>query len=263
MMFGHFIPQKRAEASFGASARGIIVALLLVLPLSFSVPTRAAAQETVQILLIGNSFTKGVKKGLKKILAERGVRAKIAAKARNGFTLGHHANSSSTTKAIHSRDWDWVVLQEQSLGTFHSRYPDARVLDARIQMAGSQTAFMMTWRDRGWAPITYNSLRGTIGEDVGYVPIAHELNAPVAPVGWAWRNAVVDGSSIDLWGRDGHHASNAGDYLSSMVVYATLFGESPIGLKPGKRLSETDSAYLQTLAATTVFGEASSWNLRP
>ncbi|MFT4569560.1 MAG: hypothetical protein ACI8TX_000877 [Hyphomicrobiaceae bacterium] len=254
----HHTPESGPRSWFGPA---LAISLAFVFAVVVPSPAQAGGKPTAQVLLIGNSFTKGVKRDLKKILKERGYRAKVTARARNGATLNVHARSKSTYKAIARKQWDWVVLQEQSLGTFHVRYPDARALDAAVKAEGLQTAFFMTWRDRGWELITYDSLRGEIGDDVGYVPIANELNATIAPVGWAWRTSVAENTPIDLWKSDGHHANSAGNYLAAMVLYASLYQDSPIGLKPGKKLASAQADYLQSLADRTVFADPNAWNI--
>ncbi|MBI5504693.1 MAG: hypothetical protein HY899_07810 [Deltaproteobacteria bacterium] len=214
----------------------------------------------VSVLMIGNSLSNGIKQPLVKLAKSRGVRMKISALMKNGATLGTFADSTATAKKIAAGPWDHVILQEQSAGTFSSRYPDARALDAMIREAGSHTMFFLTWRDRGELPATYGYLRGRLGGDSGYVPIAYELDASIAPVGWAFRDAVIDGIYDALWEDDGHHAGKRGEYLAAAVFYTMIFEESPVGLWAPNDFSIDEAVYYQELAAKVVFGEIEVWS---
>jgi len=222
-------------------------------------PTAGAAQQ-LRVLLVGNSFSRGLKPLLRMAFRARGVALRMKTVARGGWTLEFHARSKSTRERIETGGWDYVLLQENSAGIAGPRYDDARVLDALARGAGASTGFLMTWRDRGDPVEAYDSLRGQPGGTSGYIPIAYELGAFVAPAGWAVRGAVADGPPFDLW-RDGHHLNTAGKYLAACVCFATITGASPVGLPVPRGVTQEDAAYLQRRAETTVFSEASVWNL--
>jgi len=220
----------------------------------------ASATPPEYVLFVGNSFVRGVKRPLRDMFRAGGVSVRIKSRARNGWTLGRHAGASSTERMLYSRPWDVVFLQEQSAGIGVQRYPDARDLGEMIAASGARTAFFMTWRDRGISAASYDSLKGEPGGPFGYVPIAFELDAPVAPVGWAIRNAIVSGLPFDLW-KDGHHLNTLGKYLAACVCYATIMQDSPVGLPAPGALSEFEAAYLQELAELTVLSDPDQWNL--
>jgi hypothetical protein len=223
----------------------------------------AEAAPPEYVLFLGNSFQRGIKGPLGKMLRENAdTRTKIKSSSPTGWTLFHHNASSRTTKRLDQRPWDWVVLQEQSDGIDDERYPDARDLEEKLTNRGFNTMFFMTWRDRGDPLEDYDSLRGVIGGSEGYVPIADELGAPIAPVGWAVRNAAEDGTPYDLWSRDGHHLSKAGRYLAACVLYAVFTGETPVGnFSPNRFVSDGSAAYLQQMAHDTVFTAPEDWFL--
>ena len=50
------------------------------------------------------------------------------------------------------------------------------------------------------------------------------------PVGEAWLAAQRLDPSIPLYAFDGLHPSGEGSYLAALVMYATLYAKSPIGL---------------------------------
>jgi hypothetical protein len=244
-------------------ARCVAAATMLAL---LALPSLSRAQlEPDHVLLMGNSFMRGVGSPLRKLFDEnRGVRLRVVTSARSGYTLAAHLASSKTSRNLYRYDWDWVVAQEQSDGIDEDRYPYARTLDALVALAGSRLMFFMTWRDRGDPLADFDSLRGVVGGTEGYVPIAEELGAPIAPVGWAVREGVRLNVPVDFWSRDGHHLSKQGRYLAACVLYAALTGESPVGgWAPGKYLEDGSAALLQQLAADTVLATPEDWFLDP
>src|SRR5437660_883291 len=75
---------------------------------------------------------------------------------------------------------------------------------------------------------TYASMQSAI--DDGYLAIASDQCAAVAPVGDAWAKLVALQVPITLWQEDGSHPTEAGTYLAACVFYATVFRQSPVGL---------------------------------
>jgi hypothetical protein len=227
-------------------------------------PRAACAQaEPDHVLLLGNSFLRGVGPNLRRMVQKnRGVRLRVVTRAAAGWTLAKHAASSATSRHLERAAWDWVVVQEQSAGIDELRYPDAEALHAQILDAGARMMFFMTWRDRTDPLSDYDSLLGVSGGSTGYVPIAVRLDAPIAPVGWAIREGIATGLPYDYWGPDGHHLNRLGGYLAACVLYAALTGESPAGgWAPGKLQRDGSAAAMQDLAATTVLAAPEDWLL--
>lgn len=217
-----------------------------------------------RILMVGNSLTRGVNCMLKTLFKERGWKVAIKNRGPNAFTLRQHVGSIRTKKMILSDGYPLVILQEH-LGIDASRYPDARELDELIVRSGAQTMFYMTWHTFDSPLADYDLLRGVPGGDTGYVPIAFELDAPVSPVGWAFRESISRGLGINLWKR-GPHASVEGRYLAALVVYAAITRESPTTLtwSPGKRLESSQAAALRQVAADVVLTNPKvDWNITP
>lgn len=247
-------------AAFAPLWTAAFAAILLLQP----VPASAgpSGEQTMRVLMVGNSLSKGIRRPLEDLAESRGINLKVSTLTKNGATLGSLIPVPKTARKIASQVWDLVILQEQSTGMLPDRFADSRTLDAMISAAGSRTMFLMTWRDRGQPTLTYDSLRGEPGGLIGYVPIAYELDAPLAPVGWAFRAATIDNVYPELWGRDGHHASRAGQYLAAAVLYTMIFEESPVGLWIPKELGLDQGLYYQQLAADAVFGEMDVWSDR-
>jgi len=96
--------------------------------------------------------------------------------------------------------------------------------------------------------------------DDGYLAIAAEEQAAVAPVGVAW-SSVMSQAHPALWQDDGSHPTTAGTYLAACVFYATIYHQSPRGLAYHADLSAVDAAILQAVAADTVLGDPGKWGL--
>jgi len=225
-------------------------------------PAQAASRDGGElILLVGNSFVRGVSRPLQDLYRSVGKNVSVKTISRSRWTLDRHAHSRRSLRKLAAYPWDQVVLQEQSAGMFPARYPAARDLDTMIHEIGAQTTFYMTWRDRNDSIAMYDSLRGAPDDSYGYVPIAFELGAPVAPIGWAVRSLVEDGKPVDVWSYDGHHLNEYGHYLAACVLFATLTQTSPVGLEAPSRFTPAEALYLQELAEGTVLTNPGEWNI--
>ena len=180
--------------------------------------------------------------------------------AQGGWTLSDHIQSSETLNLLNSEKWDFVVLQEQSeipsvaQARTQTMYPAARKLVQKIKDSGATPIFFVTWAHRdGWPEngmTNYVSMQAQI--NYGYVEIAQELNAPIAPIGAAWLNAAKERPELVLWQEDGSHPTEQGTYLAACVFYAVIFHESPNGLAYRVGLSKENATFLQSIASSTV-----------
>ncbi len=113
-----------------------------------------------------------------------------------GWSLSNHALSSETTDKIANTDWDYVILQEQSVVTKPEigMYPAIRELNAQVEDIGAETILFMTWGHRDGLESAgyhdYESMQTQIREN--YQTIADELVLTIAPVGLAWQNALAE-----------------------------------------------------------------------
>jgi hypothetical protein len=246
-----------------------ILAVALALALLGPTAATPATTESIRLLLIGNSLMRGIKRPLSSMLAEIGIDAQIKTLAPGTWTLERHASSLLTENRIEARAWDFVIIQGKAIGLSDDNYPALRTLNDKINAAAAtfgadtQVILSMTWRDRGVGPERYDTLHGFPGGTFGYIPIAFELDVPVAPIGWAIRNGLLLGTlPVDLWkGGKGRHLSNYGAYLAASVVYAVMRKETPVGAYAKERFDPATILYLQTLADSTVFGDPAEWNL--
>jgi len=180
--------------------------------------------------------------------------------AQGGWTLAEHLQSAETLQILNSKNWKFVVLQEQSQipsvvsARTQGMYPAARELVKKIKATGAMPIFFVTWAHRdGWPEYgmnDYESMQAQI--NYGYTEIAQELKAPIAPVGAAWLTAKTEDPDLLLWQADGSHPTDPGTYLAACVFYAVIFHESPNGLSYRADLSRENARILQSVASSTV-----------
>lgn len=238
----------------------LILAFLLIGADAVQTREAMASPPPGTILFIGNSFVRGVRRNVKKLFITAGYYSRIKGSAPNGWHLADHTLSTRTYRRISKTRWDIIIFQEHSDGLSEATYPDVRFLTSQAAANGSDSMLFMVWRDRGEPASAYDNLLGVPGGVIGHLPIALELDIPIAPVGWAIRNSIVNGPPYDFW-QDGHHLNGRGRYLEGCIFFAALTGESPVGgWKPGN-IGDAEALFLQQLAADTVLTDPAQWNL--
>jgi uncharacterized protein DUF4886 len=225
----------------------------------------------LRVLFVGNSYTaQNSLPALVHALAAEDASARpifavhyVAA----GRRLAEASHDEALTGVIKAIPWDAVVLQEQSripsLSAVERRWelaPYAIDLDAKISSVGSRTVLFMTWGyrhgDRGGVPgDTFDAMQARLAR--GYWELGTELAASVAPVGLAWAEAVRRDPQLELWARDGKHASRVGSYLAACVLYEALSGRDPRASRFTGGLARAEARFLQDVAADVVGGTPS------
>jgi hypothetical protein len=223
------------------------------------------------VLFIGNSYTSvNDLPGTFAALAKAGGHPiQTGMSAPGGWMLVQHLTTQQTLDALQSFKWDFVVLQEQSeipsveQDRVQEMYPAATALVQKIRQAGATPIFFLTWAHKdGWPENNlpdYESMQLQINQ--GYMTIANQLIAPVAPVGYAWLTAWLQEPQLDLWQADGSHPTEQGTYLAACVFYAVIFRQSPENIPFHGNLQAVTARYLQKVAADTVLNDPSQWNL--
>ena len=178
--------------------------------------------------------------------------------------LYQHWEDGEAPETIQDGNWDIVVLQESPTSgdrTEQRFYEHARRFDEEIKNVGAETVLFMHWL-RGQNMTTEDTAR--IYSDIGV-----ELGAKVAPVALAWNRSIQERPTLELYDPDGLHAGTPGTYLATCVLYATIYGRSPVGCsyQPADmiagadslkstwkrmQMTEDDVAFLQRIAWETV-----------
>ena len=234
--------------------------------------TRLRALATCRVLFIGNSYTyvNDLPGMLTKLASTSGRVVETGILAKGGASLADDVASQETQTALNSARWSVVVLQEQSERPSSLRlrqtqmYPAVHQLVHMIRDAKAQPMFYLTPAHRdGWPEnglFDYASMQSAIDE--GYLTIARELHAAVAPVGDAWSATLSQAPHSGLWQADGSHPTREGTYLAACVFYAAIFRQSPKGLRYHAGLPQHDATELQGIASKVVLGDPAKWELR-
>jgi hypothetical protein len=248
---------------------GLLIFVYQTLAVCIDLP---GAGKCTRVLFIGNSYTSvnDLPATFAALAKSGGHPVQTDAADEGGWTLADHLKASETANLLKSAQWDYVVLQEQSQVPALEQdreqimYPAARTLVQQIKASGSQPIFFLAWAHHdGWPEEglqTYEAMQAQI--DAGYLGIAQELKVPVAPVGAAWQAATQQYPQVDLWQSDNSHPTEQGTYLAACVFYAAIFRQSPVGLSYTAGLPADVAGELQTIAASTVLNNLSSWNLQ-
>lgn len=227
--------------------------------------------KNLSVLFIGNSYTyvNDLPATISKISQSLGNRLDYAMSAIGGYTLKQHASNQDTISKIKSKEWDFVVLQEQSqIPAVYSDaekdefiMPYARELDSIIHEANpsARTVFFETWgRKNGDSEFSfripevgdYNGDQARINST--YEQLSLGLSATLAPVGKAWSLVRKSHPEIELYQGDGSHPSAQGTYLAACIIYDILFNDRVSGASY-LTLDPSQAKVLQETADQTIY----------
>lgn len=230
-------------------------------------------------LFIGNSYTygNGLPEMLQQITISMGDELEVESNAQGGATLQWHSTSSVSLNLISSRDWDFVILQEQSQRPSFPPaqvavevYPFAEILVDSIYSNNvcTKPVFFMTWGYRNgdvnncqhYPPLcTYEGQQWRLRQS--YVEMAEAHNAWVAPCGMAFKKVRDNHPEIDLYQADNSHPSLFGSYLAACTFYSSLFHKPAFGAYFPTGISENQANILQNAAWTVVNDSIEVWNI--
>lgn len=245
-----------------------------------AVSTLAGYQSTAitkKVLFIGNSytFTNNMPAIVDSIARSFGDTLIYDVSAPGGYTLQQHTTNLTTISKINARQWDVVMIHEQSQRpafppsqVASDVYPFATRLDSMVRANDTctQTMFMMTWgrangdqaNCAGYPVIcTYSGMQMRLRES--YLQMATDNRADVAPVGMAFRIMMDSAYAPWLYSPDSSHPSMAGSYLEACVIYSSVFHKSTRNSTYMAGLVPPDVALLQRVATKVVFDSLSLW----
>jgi hypothetical protein len=169
--------------------------------------------------------------------------------APGGMFLEERLQDAPTLALLRRQAWSHVILQAQKYSTsgqFTYSTAEAREL---IRMIRAQRGVPVMFPE--WPRIGVDETQRIY--DL-HVSIAQAEPACVAPIGQAWDLALARDPSLTLHAPDGNHSAPAGAFLAALVLYATITGQSPLGLPPLPRypVDVAVQATLRAIAAETV-----------
>lgn len=246
--------------------------VLLLLVLGCAIASCGDSVPATRVLFIGNSYT--ASNQLPEMVAAMSASVdrtvEVAMSAPGGWWWRDHLASPETTALIKDGDWDFVVLQEQSMAPAASNlarevsYPAALQLSTLASGSGAEVVLFMTWGhaagsgDLGYAD--FGSMQSAIATT--YLAFGDALAAEVAAVGAAWWLSLAERPDIVLYEPDGSHPSVDGTYLAAAVLTATILDVDATSLGEIDGVDEEVAEALRGFAARVVAGET-PWQPRP
>lgn len=185
-----------------------------------------------------------------------------------GATFNAHSLNSNSLGKIMQGDWDYVILQGQSLEFFGYYpleavpYPPVGILDSLIHEYSpcGETVFYRTWgRKNGFPNYPYETMDSLI--HINYMNHANVLKCPVSPVGEVWKYIRENHPSIELYQSDESHPSLAGSYTAACCFYTTLFRKDPSLITYNSSLSTTETSHIKNAVKQVVFDSLLKWNI--
>jgi hypothetical protein len=202
---------------------------------SSSGPT-ANPEKGRSILFVGNSLT--YVNDLPAMLAAladsaHGQKLDVQSVAFPDYALEDHWSEGTALAAIRRGGWEVVILQQGS-----SALPESRV-NLRQWTANFATEIRKTNGKPGLYMVWPTSDRQFDFQNVidSYTLAANDVDGILFPVGAAWLAVWKRDSSVPLYAPDGLHPTIQATYLAAAVIYAKLYGKSPVGLPASLRLS--------------------------
>lgn len=205
----------------------------------------------LHVLFVGNSLTYvNNLPGILEAMADSGGEPLLETRmvAKPDYSLEDQWNDGDARTAIANGGWNVVVLQQgpSSLETsravlieYGRRFADA------IRQVGARPALYQVWP-------TSDRATDFARANESYRLAADTVHGVLFPVGEAWLAAQRIDPSIPLYAFDGLHPSAEGSYLAALVIYATLYARTPIGLPATLRLRNGTTVGVGGEAAATL-----------
>jgi len=241
------------------------------------------AQVTKRALFLGNSYTQvnNLPQLVANVAASTGNTLIYDMNAPGGYYLAQHLTNSTSLAKIAAGNWNYVVLQDQSMAlAYPSTYRNMLLYSLRLdstikaQNLCAQTVFYGTWgRKNGdtylctppecpvdtWITRTYYQMDSTIGSH--YHVFADSAKAAMSPVGAVWRYIRQNHPSIELFDPDESHPSLAGSYAAACSFYAVLFRMNPALVTYNPGILPTEASAIRQAAKLIVYDQLPAWNI--
>jgi len=105
---------------------------------------------------------------------------------------------------------------------------------------------------------TYEEMQLNIYNET--IKLVINIDIALAPAGWAWYTAFLEGYDKDLYLNDLNHQSKYGAYLTACVFYSTVFSEMAPRVEYDWEEGD-NSQYLSEVAFSTVTDNLDLWNI--
>ncbi len=208
------------------------------------------------VLLIGNSHTyynSGIGFHLSRFLEENRPtnQFNIIVQAIGGYSLSDHLQENATLDLIASREWNIVVLQENT--SVAAIVPDEMYASVwgminAVDDDRTQVLLYMTWAYAN-EPAMLDVLRSA------YNRAGADTDSRIIPVGEAFGLLSEENPlNVELYHTDDVHASLEGTFLASAMFLEVLFGENPATFEYNAGLDAATADFLKQTAHAVVSG---------
>jgi hypothetical protein len=254
---------------------------ILSLTLLFVSIGKFVAQDTLNVLFIGNSYTSvnNLPLLVKNLSTSAGKTLNIDSNMPGGYLMSSHLNDATTLSKISQGNWDYVILQEQSqiptidYYRYNDMYPAMTDLKSVIEQYNpcAKIITYMTWGRRFGgqqcdpsgtycSPVfaNFNHMQDSLTS--AYLEISEQLNIQCAPVGVTWQNILND-TTLVLHSGDNSHPNIDGSYVAALTIFSSIWKQSSFGLTYTAGLSSQLAQYYQTKSDNTIFNSTNDWNL--
>ena len=185
----------------------------------------------MKVLFIGNSHTfyNDMPQIFKNICDEKGKDVEVAMQAFGGKTYGwHYGQMTELRFALMHGGFDYIIMQQAA----HSPCPakeetlaDGGKIIELARKCGVTPIQTMPWAEKR----DPDHQKGMY--DI-YNTLSEMYDVKLAYAGNVFEDVFYNHPEIDMYWKDGEHASPYGSYTIAMSVYAAIFGESVKGLAP-------------------------------
>ena len=185
----------------------------------------------MKVLFLGNSHTfyNDMPQIFANICKEKGKDVEVAMQAHPGVTYGwHYSQLVELRFALMHGGFDYIVMQQAA----HSPCPskeetlaDAEKIIALARKFGVTPIQTMPWAEKR-DPAHQKGMYEI------YNTLSEKFGVKLTVAGNVFEDVFYNHPEIDMYWRDGEHASPYGSYTIAMAAYAAIFGESVKGLAP-------------------------------
>ena len=232
-------------------------------------------EHIIDIFVLGSSFTNQYVYYLEMMVDSVGDSIFVGEASIGNAGLKVHIEESNTLSKLAGYEWDYVMIQESGYMACvpeeearEVTFPCVKLLvdtiricqpDARIGLFMTQ-AYERGHEDRcPYDPgvCTYAGMQNRIIEN--NIKLAKEFELELAPVGYYWQKFSNEHPDIRLFSHDRSHGSPAGRFLTSSIIYSTIFrSEIPLSIST-RLLSKTTSELIRDYLNDYLFDDA-AWD---
>jgi hypothetical protein len=241
-----------------------------------------AVSQDKKVLFIGNSYTfmEDIPDLFYQVANSTGDVLIVDSETNGGATFEFHATEQVVTDKINSDNWDYVILQGQSVevaltGTYFDTnvapYAQQLIETIKTNNACTQPIFYNTWgRENGMAAggptctaypwtCTYEGMDDALAQN--YRVLADTHDAIISPVGQVWRYIREHWPQIDLYIADQSHQTLEGAYAAACTFYAAILRKNPLLITYNAGLDEFDAGLIRNAAKVVVYDQLENWKI--